>query len=256
MRQQGRAGVCLNPFSPPSTPPNYIQTQRANHQFPSNAAQVVESLLSANPRLATRQDDDSRLPIHWACSFNHIEVVRLLTALKSFEPDAQDGSGWTPLMMAASLKDNGGAAVADLLLSKEADPKITTNTGATALHFAVSKGNLEVCRTLLKHGASARVKDVRGQLPLHRAAAAGNVPIVKLLLEHKSPVNATDADGMTALHHAVSEGNGDVAVELLKAGAETDKKDNDGRLAIECVPDSKVRSYILKAAEREGIDFE
>ncbi|KIX08437.1 uncharacterized protein Z518_03093 [Rhinocladiella mackenziei CBS 650.93] len=217
---------------------------------------VIESLLNANPKLATRTDQDDRLAIHWACAFNHLDIVKLLTSTRSFDPDAQDSSGWTPLMIASSLKDNGGEAVIELLLSKEADAKISTNTGATALHFAVSKGNLEVCKTLLKHGASARAKDKRGQLPIHRAAAVGSVPIVKLLIENKSPVNATDMDGMTALHHAISEGNGDVAVELLKAGAETDKKDNDGRLAMEGAPDSKVRSYIMKAAEREGIDFE
>ncbi|KAK4946783.1 putative ankyrin-repeat protein [Elasticomyces elasticus] len=218
--------------------------------------QVVESLLSANPRLAALVDQDERLPIHWACAFNHLDIVKLLTSTRSFDPDAQDGSGWTPLAIAASLKDNSGEAIIELLLSKEADPKVPTNSGATALHFAVSKGNLEICKTLLKHGASARTKDKRGQLPLHRAAAAGSVPIVKLLLEHKSPINATDMDGMTALHHAISEGNGDVAIELLKAGAETDKKDSDGKLAIEYVPDTKVRSYILKAAEREGIELE
>ncbi|KIV93417.1 hypothetical protein PV10_04630 [Exophiala mesophila] len=218
--------------------------------------QIVESLLNANPKLATQTDDDDRLPIHWACAFNHIETVRLLTALRSFDADVQDGSGWTPLAIAASLKDNAGEAIIDLLLSKEADPKIATGTGATALHFAVSKGNLEICKTLLKHGASARVKDKRGQLPLHRAAAVGSVPIVKLLIEHKSPVSATDADGMTALHHAISEGNGDVAVELLKAGAEIDKKDVDGRLAIECAPDNKVRAFIVQAAEREGLNFQ
>ncbi|KAI1624830.1 26S proteasome non-ATPase regulatory subunit 10, partial [Exophiala viscosa] len=209
-----------------------------------------------NPKLASLVDQDERLPIHWACAFNHLDIVKLLTSTRSFDPDAQDGSGWTPLAIAASLKDNSGEEIIELLLSKEADAKIPTNSGATALHFAVSKGNLEICKTLFKHGASARTKDKRGQLPLHRAAAAGSVPIVKLLLQHKSPINATDMDGMTALHHAISEGNGDVAIELLKAGAETDKKDSDGRLAIEYVPDAKVRSYILKAAEREGINLE
>ncbi|KAK5247821.1 putative ankyrin-repeat protein [Exophiala xenobiotica] len=230
--------------------------------------QAVESLLSttlkssrtysskANPRLAKSVDLDERLPIHWACAFNRLDVVKLLASTRSFDPDTQDGSGWTPLAIASSLKDNSGEAIVKLLLSKEADPKVPTNSGATALHFATSKGNLEICKTLLKHGASARTKDKRGQLPLHRAAAIGSVPIVKLLLEHKSPINATDADGMTSLHQAISEGNGDVAVELLKAGAEIDKKDIDGRLAIECAPDGKVRSYIIKAAEREGLEFE
>jgi 26S proteasome non-ATPase regulatory subunit 10 len=218
--------------------------------------QVVESLLSANPKLASRHDQDERLPIHWACAFTHLDIVRLLTSTRSFDPDAQDGSGWTCIAIASSLKDNSGLPIIELLLSKDADPKTPTNSGVTPLHLAVSKNNLEVCRTLLSRGASARVKDKRGQLALHRAAAAGNVPIVKLLLENKSPINATDMDGMTALHHAISEGNGDVAVELLKAGAETDKRDSDDRLAIDCAPDTKVRSFIMKAAEREGIDFE
>ncbi|KIW86091.1 hypothetical protein Z517_01485 [Fonsecaea pedrosoi CBS 271.37] len=217
--------------------------------------QVVESLLNANPKLASLRDQDDRLPLHWAIAFAHLDIVKLLTATRSFDPDAQDGSGWTPLAMAASLKDNSGLPIIDLLLSKDADPKIATNTGVTPLHLAVSKNNLDVCKTLLKHGASARVKDKRGQLPLHRAAAVGSVPVVKLLLENKSPINATDMDGLTPLHHAISEGHGDVAVELLKAGAETDKVDHEGRLAIDCAPDSKVRAHILKAAEREGIEF-
>ncbi|KIW33680.1 uncharacterized protein PV07_00509 [Cladophialophora immunda] len=217
--------------------------------------QVVESLLNANPKLAALGDQDNRLPLHWAIAFAHLDIVKLLTATRSFDPDAEDGSGWTPLAIAASLKDNSGLPIIELLLSKDADPKIATNTGVTPLHLAVSKNNLDVCKTLLKHGASARVKDKRGQLPLHRAAAVGSVPVVKLLLENKSPINATDMDGHTPLHHAISEGHGDVAVELLKAGAETDKKDHEGRLAIDCAPDGKVRSHILKAAEREGIEF-
>ncbi|EXJ78611.1 26S proteasome non-ATPase regulatory subunit 10 [Capronia coronata CBS 617.96] len=218
--------------------------------------QVVESLLNANPKLDKVVDQDERLAIHWACAFNHLDIVKLLASTRSFDPDVQDGSGWTPLMIASSLKENSGEVVVELLLSKEADPKIVTNTGATALHFAVSKGNLEICKILLEHGASARTKDKRGQLPIHRAAAVGSVPILKLLVENKSPVNATDMDGMTPLHHAISEGHAHVAVELLKAGAEIDKKDRDGRLAIECAPDNKVRSYIVKAAEREGIELD
>jgi 26S proteasome non-ATPase regulatory subunit 10 len=216
---------------------------------------LVESLLSANPKLASVQDVDERLPIHWATAHAHLPIVQLLSQSRSFDPDAVDGSGWTCIAIASSLKENGGLGIIEYLLSKDADPKIATNTGVTPLHLAVSKSNLDVCKILLSHGASSRVRDKRGQLPLHRAAAAGNLPIVKLMLENKSPVSATDVDGMTALHHAVSEGNGDVAVELLKNGAEVDKEDAEGRKAIDCAPDSKVRGYIIKAAEREGIDI-
>lgn len=158
-------------------------------------------------------------------------------------------------MIASSLKDNAGIPAIELLLARGADPKIPSNTGATAVHFATSKGNVDVVKKLLESGASARVKDKRGQLPLHRAAAVGSLPLVRLLLgQGKSSVNATDGDGLTALHHAISEGHGDVAVELMKHGAETGKKDSEERLAIDCAPDRTVREYILRAAEMEGID--
>ncbi|KAI5206244.1 putative proteasome regulatory particle subunit [Aureobasidium subglaciale] len=213
---------------------------------------LAESLLNANPKLANLRDEDERLPIHWATSYNRLPIVELLSERKDFDPDVQDGAGWTPLMIASSLKE-GGDQLTTLLLSKSADPSLTTTTGATALHFAASKQNLDIAKTLLAHKASARVKDKRGQLPLHRAAAVGNVPMVKLLLGARSPVNGSDVDGCTALHHAIAEGHGDTAIVLLKAGAEMDKRDNTGKLALELAPDAKVRSYITRAAEEEGI---
>ncbi|EME87577.1 uncharacterized protein MYCFIDRAFT_201177 [Pseudocercospora fijiensis CIRAD86] len=214
--------------------------------------QKVESLLHADKKLATRRDDDDRLPLHWAASYNRLPIVELLSDQKGFDVDAQDGSGWTALMMASSVKD--GDALVDFLFTKRADPDVKTNNGQTALHFACSKSNLDTARKLIAKGASARVKDKRGQLPLHRAAAVGNVPIVKLLLESRSPVNGTDMDGSTALHHAIAEGHGDTALQLLKAGAESDQKDATGKLAIQLAPDEKVRKYILRAAEEEGIE--
>ncbi|KAJ5677856.1 uncharacterized protein N7477_003489 [Penicillium maclennaniae] len=218
--------------------------------------EIVESLLNANPKFAFTKDDDDRLPIHWAVAYNRYSIVEMLVGVKNFDPDVEDGSNWTPLMIAASLKAAEGDKIIDLLLRKGADVSVKSSSGQNALHFASSKGNLSTVRTLLANKCSARVKDVRGQLPLHRAAAVGSVPILKALLEEgKSPVNATDNDGMTALHHAISEGHGDAAILLLKSGAEPEKRDADGRLAIALVPDDKVKQYILQTAEREGIEL-
>ncbi|EEA20391.1 putative ankyrin-repeat protein [Talaromyces marneffei ATCC 18224] len=217
---------------------------------------VVESLLNANPKLASRKDDDERLPIHWAVAYNRLPIVELLVSNKYFDPDVTDGSGWTPLMIAASLKNAEGDAIIDLLLRKDADVNIKSVSGQNALHFAASKANLSTVKTLVAHKCSARVKDRRGQLALHRAAAVGSTPILKILLdEGKSPVNATDVDGLTALHHAISEGHGDAAILLMKAGADLEKRDGEGNLAIDLAPDTKVRKYILQTAEREGIEL-
>ncbi|KAL8360405.1 hypothetical protein RB601_007256 [Gaeumannomyces tritici] len=243
---------------------------------------IVESLLNADPKAAARKDDDGRLPIHWAVSSNQLEVTNLLVAQKGFDAEVQDDSGWTPLMIAVSIKD--GDKLVDLLLGKGADVNekskvhkpivppflrldspvnqanqpLLDNSGQTALHFAASKNNLDVARKLLDQTppASARVRDRRGQYAIHRAAAVGSTPMVSLLLTTgKSPLDATDSAGQTALHHAVAEGHGDTAVALLKAGASTDKKDVDGCLALDLAPDKAVQKYIEQVAEREGIEI-
>jgi ankyrin repeat protein len=41
----------------------------------------------------------------------------------------QDGSGWTPLMIAASLKNSEGDSIIELLLRKEADVNVKSVTG-------------------------------------------------------------------------------------------------------------------------------
>ncbi|KAI1079396.1 ankyrin repeat-containing domain protein [Whalleya microplaca] len=209
-------------------------------------ATIVESLLSADPKLSRLKDDDERLAIHWAASSNQHAIALRLAQQKDFDPDVEDGSGWTPLMIAASVKD--GEAIVDLLLSRGADVNQKNHNG---------QNNLEVARKLLENqpAASTRVRDKRGQYPLHRAAAIGSVPMVNLLLKNRSPLNATDNAGYTALHHAVAEGHGDTAVALLKAGAEIDKKDSDGCLALDLAPDKEVRKYIAREAENEGIEL-
>ena len=67
--------------------------------------------------MAQKLDADERLPLHWAVTANQRGIVELLHAHTQprFDPDAPDGSGWTPLMMAASLRD--GEALVGLLLA-------------------------------------------------------------------------------------------------------------------------------------------
>ncbi|KAK2740898.1 hypothetical protein FQN55_008597 [Onygenales sp. PD_40] len=236
--------------------PDYKTKYAIHEAVREGNTSVVESLLNANPKLAFLRDPDDRLPLHWAVANNRLPIVELLVTSNKFDPDEVDASGWTPLMIAASLKDSEGDPIIQLLLRKEADVNIKSVTGQNAIHFATSKNNISTVRLLLSQKCSARVKDNRGQLALHRAAAVGSVPIVNLLLqEGKSPLNATDVDGMTALHHAVSEGHGEAALVLLRAGAEVDKRDKNDQLAIELAPDSRVRKYILQGAEREGIEL-
>lgn len=108
-----------------------------------------------DPKLSKRKDDDGRLPIHWAASANQLDIVQLLAEQNGFDVDVQvrppavplclgarpwahphppfvrasfgvlrrlpqDDMGWTPLMIAASVKDS--EKLVQFLLSKGADP--------------------------------------------------------------------------------------------------------------------------------------
>ncbi|KAG5655030.1 hypothetical protein KAF25_000235 [Fusarium avenaceum] len=223
---------------------------------------TAEGLLKSDPKLSQRKDDDGRYPIHWAASSNNFDIVQLLANQRSFDADVQDESGWSPLMISASVPDS--EAVLKLIISKDADVNLKSKTQPhswtnlniqTALHFVSSKKNLDIGRILIDNGASTRVRDRRGQYPIHRAAAAGSAPIVNLLLKNKSPLNPADNEGYTPLHHAIAEGHGDTAVALLKEGADFTLKTNAEELAMDLAPDKEVRRYILQGAEREGIEL-
>jgi len=212
----------------------------------------AQSLLEANPKLAKIVDDDGRLPIHWAVSYNHRPLVELLIQqqAKGFDPDVQDSLGWTPLMMAASRPE--GTELAELLISRGANVNEKNNNNQTALHFASSKATLPTITLLLAHKASPRIRDTRHQLPIHRAAAVGSVPVIKRLLKAGSPLDHADVDGCTPLHHAIAEGHGDAALFLILEGADSAKKDGEGRFALDTAPDAKVRSFILDGARNAG----
>lgn len=58
----------------------------------------------------------------------------LLAQRKDFDPDVQDGSGWTPLMIAVSLKE--GEDLVNLFLSKGADVNETSKIHIRIIQLA------------------------------------------------------------------------------------------------------------------------
>lgn len=109
------------------------------------------------------------------------------------------------------------------------------------LHYAASKGHLDVLRLLLDAGADILQVNKYRQTALHRAAAQGRVGIARCLIDHAISINpkgketklqglldAQDTEGNTALHMAREDGWTDVMDVLLEAGARSDIVNNDG----------------------------
>ncbi len=102
----------------------------------------VLSRMQGNPKLATLKDDDERLPIHWAVSYNHRPIVEIFISRRDFDPDVQDASGWTPLMIASSLREEDG--LVDMLLRKDADVNIKNNLGQVRIFSSETKSKMTV----------------------------------------------------------------------------------------------------------------
>lgn len=216
-----------------------------------NKPLIVQNLLAENPQLAVLKDEDSRTPLHWACTMNNEKMVDIiLPFLKKVDLETlADDGGWTPVHIAAAT---GNQNILDKLMKLDPDYNIdlATGTGTTCLHLAVSKNYYDMVKSLLDtYKCSPRVKDKKSSTPLHRAAAIGSQPIVKMLAGAKVSMNAKDSDGWTPLHHALAEGHGDVGVSLVQLGADAEAESNSGETPAQVANNDSVRKFFEQATK-------
>ncbi|PHT57202.1 hypothetical protein CQW23_05688 [Capsicum baccatum] len=88
-----------------------------------------------------------------------------------------------------------------------------------AIHAAARAGNLQVLKELLADCCDdiLAYRDIQGATPLHAAAGKGQVEVVKHLIKSFDIVNSTDNQGNTALHIAASRGQLAVVEALIVA---------------------------------------
>ena len=76
-------------------------------------------------------------------------------------------------------------------------------SGETPLHIAARKGEKEEAELLIAKGADVNAKDKDGKTPLHEAARLGQREVAELLIGRGADVNARDRSGSTPLRRAV-----------------------------------------------------
>jgi len=118
----------------------------------------------------------------------------------------RDGSGKTPIMVAA-LNYQGSAALVSILLAHGAKANDADNAGVTPLMWASRPANSKAVRLLLSHGASVAACDREGQPALMHAlyphcSKVDLSGVIQALYHAGVNLNALNRLGETALDYA------------------------------------------------------
>lgn len=186
----------------------------------------------------------NKTPLHYACEYGHLNIVKLLIEKHSYNINAQDYHGSTPLHLAIEfghfevanyllsnpeiipeLEDKSGKSVLhkiaicnscpkmlDLLPRVSIDINKLDHEGWSSVHYAADSNYLAFLESL----DPIDIDITDGESPLHIAARRGFCAIVKWLLGVPGiNVNACDPHNATPLHEAAYYSTPDVLTVLL-----------------------------------------
>ncbi|KAM6308258.1 palmitoyltransferase ZDHHC13 [Aegotheles albertisi] len=128
-------------------------------------------------------DGEGFSSIHLAVLFQHMPIVAYLLA-KGQGIDTTDLNGQTPLMLAAQ-KVLGPEPTRFLLKFNPSLNAVDNVQKNTALHWAITSGNISAVDLLLEAGASLDIKNVKGETPLDLAYQNPNRFVVYMVKEEE-----------------------------------------------------------------------
>jgi ankyrin repeat protein len=138
------------------------------------------------------------------------QVVELLLDVPGVDVERRNRHDESPLMLAAI---KGERAWVQRLIARDAD---VNKPGWTPLHYAASRGHVEIMQMLLDEHAYIDAASPNGTTPLMMAARYGTPAAVKLLLEEGADPSLKNDLGLTAIDFAQMAKNAESA-ELIAA---------------------------------------
>lgn len=180
------------------------------------SADVVRMLIDHGADITCRRKNNSTA-LHVACAAAAPSIVRALVE-RGADVNALNEANDTPLIVAAAT--NSFECVCALLESgRDVLVNAQRENGATALHFACTRGNASAAARLLDAGATVDATNHAGDTSLILAADNGAETVVDLLLRRGADVSrCRHSNGATALHVAAGRGFTSIIGQLLAAG--------------------------------------
>ncbi len=157
------------------------------------------------------------------------DAAALKTLLqRGFDPNTRDPAGQHGLLIALREKS---AKAADVLADwPKTEVEIRTSADESPLMFASLNGMLDLARKLIAKGADV---NKTGWAPLHYAATRGHVQVMTLLLDNHAYIDAGSPNGTTPLMMAAFYGTPSAVKLLLEAGADPSIKNDQALTAID-----------------------
>ena len=193
-------------------------------------------------RLVFEPGDESwAMPLHYAVSGGHKDVVELLIALGAVvAPHSSALLAYVVrrdrLDLLNTLLEHGAdareAPMADPVAGRAINALLQSHGAVFDLNspgekwpplIYASRGDKgehpQRVRALLELGADVNIRDYKGKTALHRAASAGFTRVMAALLAHGADIDAADCRGETALFDAIRARRKDAVALLLSNGA-------------------------------------
>jgi len=111
------------------------------------------------------------------------------------------------------------------LIQQKADINAVQTDGATAVHWAVYKDNVEMLDLLIAAGARVDATNREGVTPLHMASLYGNVSMIDRLVKAGADAKQKGPAGETMLMLAARNGNPEAIKVLVAAGADLNTRE-------------------------------
>lgn len=213
--------------------PKAISAQDGNGDTPLHLAalhgeySVAEALIAAGADVNVKNSYPPFLPEDLGQFFqssDHANPAKLLhsqaantsNALNTHGMTAQEvkNNGYTPLDLAEFAINHN--KMIQLLIAHGANVNIQGSSGATALFWAVMRGQKDDVKYLLDHGANPNLTNAFGDTPLIAALQLGYLSLVKPLVEKGADVNLKNQSEMRALGYAMSKPEDDSIIDYLK----------------------------------------
>uniref|UniRef100_A0A669QMJ3 Palmitoyltransferase n=1 Tax=Phasianus colchicus TaxID=9054 RepID=A0A669QMJ3_PHACC len=190
----------------------------------NNRQELVKYYISKGAVVDQLGGDLNSTPLHWAIRQGHLPMVILLLKCGA-DPSLIDGEGFSSIHLAVLFQH---VPIVAYLISKSQNIDTADFYGLTPLMLSAQRVvGPEPTRFLLKFNPSLNAVDnVQKNTALHWAVTSGNVSAVELLLEAGANMDIKNVKGETALDLAIQTQNRSMIYMLIEEGRMRSRRNN------------------------------